>query len=528
MNLLTGDILPDYSVLDVLNGAKLPSPEASLADPLLDEVFVELLACFFWLLGRPETERVWLDIWRAGKLHVDQAAFDTLVPCFELFSGCRAFQDATVGNLPEQPIAGLFHAGSGKQTRDHNKDMGVPAVRGLSPSAAAVALYAMQAHAHAGGPSFRTSVAGGGPLRTVPRTGDTLFRRAWSLVLSRDRYEAGIDLLQNRMPDRTALPWVVPPGAAPIAGAAHPLLALFATPRRILLSPPASEGRCSLTGIEGPLVTHFREGQGGPEYSAGGFVHPWTPYRIESGKPPLPTLANSRPASFGWRDWSGFVAQGKPRKGATQVPAAITDIWRKKRLEQTASKGEPLRLAAYGVRCDKGKVLGFVRGTHAFDVVPEDATFGYQDGMHAAIGAVAEAARWLAEGVRQAVNDGSKKRRDLIEDKLKGRSDALWAMLEAVGIRFSRALAQAVELDGPEFAKAYREACRQLHQATCHAAETVFDDATGDAILQADVAERTAQARDRLMGLLRGPVGRDLFKVAEPADEQVKKLELSA
>ena len=518
MNLLTDQFLPNGpSILDALNGAGLLPDGVSLADPLLDEVVVEFLACFLWLLGRPENERAWRDTWQAGRLHVDQPMVDTLAPCFELFEGSRAFQDNTVSNLPEQPIAGLFHAAPGDQTTKHNKDIGTPIVRGMLPGVAAVALYAMQAFAHAGGPGFRTSVAGGGPLRTVPRIGDTPFRRAWALVLSRDEHEAGMDRQQREMADQAALPWVVPPGATPVAGMAHPLLALFATPRRILLSPPTTQGRCSLTGIEGDLVTHFREGQNGPEYSAAGFRHPWTPYRTESGKPALPTLANSRPAAFGWRDWSGLVAERPLDKGVTQRPAAVTEVWRRKRLRAVPGTTATLHLAAYGVRCDKAKVLGFVRGTHAFDVVPEDAAPLYQAGMHAAIAAVEQAARWLAVAVREVVNDGSKDRKDPVERQVRGRSDALWAALEAAGAQFSHALAQAVQQDWAGSAAASLQARTRLHQAVCRAAETIFDDATGDAILQPDTAQRAGRARNRLMGSLRGAEGRAKFSLAEPA-----------
>ena len=461
-------------------------------------------------------------MWQAGRLHVAPAAVNAFTPCFEMFGAPPAFQDATVGNLPEQPIAGLFHATPGDQTAKHNKDLGNPTVHGMLPGVAAVALYAMQALAHAGGPGFRTSVAGGGPLRTVPRMGDTLFRRAWSLVLSRDLHEVGMDRRPREMPDRMALPWVSPPGATPVAGMAHPLLVLFATPRRILLSMPTTEGRCGLTGIEGPLVTHFREGQGGPEYSAGGFVHPWTPYRTESGKPALPVLANSRPAAFGWRDWSGLVAERELGKGVTQRPAAVVASWRRKRLKPAAGRNAALRLAAYGVRCDKAKVLGFVRGTHAFDVVPEDAASLYQDGMHAAVAAVEQAAGWLAANVRDVVNDGSKDRRDPAERQTRSRTDALWAALEDEGVRFSHALAEAVELDGSEYVQASMQARTCLHRATCQAAQAIFDAATGDAILQPDSAARAARARGRLIGSLRGPAGRDLFKVAEPARDEVE------
>lgn len=502
---------------DLLDGNDSPAGSPALSDPLLDEAAFELPAALLWLALRPRDERAWQQVWKSGVATTGLARLDALTPHFDLFSGKRAFQDSTVGKLPEQPIAGLFHAAPGDQTANHNKDIGPPGPRGLSPAAAAIALYAMQAHAPAGGPGFRTSVAGGGPLRTVPRMGDTLFRQAWAMVLPRSVHEQGMDAGQTSMPDGAALPWVVSPGPKPMAGSAHPLLVLFATPRRILLSPPTIEGRCDLTGAVGPLVTHFREGQGGPEYSAGGFVHPWTPVRMEAGKPPLPVLAGSRPPSFGWRDWAGVVVPRKLTDKLVQVPAAAVSVWDRDRLDDAVGAASTLRVSAYGVRCDKAKVLGFVRSTHAFDVVSEASANDFQDAMESAIGAVERVGQWLAGAVRDVVNDGSKDRKDPVERQVRGRSDALWSALEAAGVRFSRSLAQAVEGDGEAFVDALTAARLGLHRATCKAAVAVFDDATGDAILQPDAGERAAAARGRLLGGLYGRPGRGLFQLPDPA-----------
>ena len=57
MNLLTHSFRPGGpSVLEALGGADLLPPGVSLADPMLDEILVEFLACVLWLLGRPATE----------------------------------------------------------------------------------------------------------------------------------------------------------------------------------------------------------------------------------------------------------------------------------------------------------------------------------------------------------------------------------------------------------------------------------------------------------------------------------------
>ncbi len=502
-----------------------PANDPALSDPLLDEVLIEALAAILWLAFRPPDERAWREAWKAGGAAIDRSRLEALAPHFDLLSGARAFQDPTVADLPEQPIAGLLHASPGDQTLKRNKDLGQAGPRGLSPGAAAIALYAMQAHAHAGGPGFRTSVAGGGPLRTVPRMGDTLFRQAWAMVLPRSRHEQGMDAAQASLPDAVALPWVAPPGPKPLGAASHPLLPLFATPRRILLSAPTTEGRCDLTGVVGPLVTRFREGQGGPEYSAGGFAHPWTPWREEMGKVSLPLLAGSRPASFGWRDWSGLVVPRRINDKLSVLPAAAVSAWDRKRLDAAVGRGAPLRVAAYGVRCDQAKVLGFVRSTHAFDVVPEEQAQLFKEAMEAAVAAVERVSLWLTSAVRDVVNDGSKDRRDPVERQARGRSDALWAALEEPGTRFSHAVAQG--LDADDFG-ALTTARAELHRAACRAAVAVFDAATNDAVLQPDTAVKAANARGRLAGSLRGRAGRGLFQLPDSAREGTGLEEASA
>jgi CRISPR type I-E-associated protein CasA/Cse1 len=316
---------------------------------------------------------------------------------------------------------------------------------------------------------------------------------------------------QTSLSDAAALPWVVSPGAKPLAGASHPLLPLFAAPRRILLSPPTTEGRCDLTGVEGPLVTHFREGQRGPEYAAGGFSHPWTPCSEKIGKPPAPILAGSRPTSFGWRDWLGFVAR---RLDGTVSPAAAVSAWNRARLTATIGRTASLRVAAYGVRCAQAKVLGYVRSTHTFDVVADEHAARFQAALNQAVAGVERMSLWLVSAVREVVNDGSKKRVDQVERQIQGRSDALWTALEGPGADFSHRTAQALEADNLAEQNAAR---KDLYEAACRVAVRVFDDAvTVDAILQPDVGARAANARGRLTGSLYGKPGRTLFAVPDP------------
>jgi CRISPR type I-E-associated protein CasA/Cse1 len=154
MNLITSPWCPirgeegDVRWLSLADLLHEDAPATSaLSDPLLDEVLIEVLGALLWLLARPQDERAWQAVWESNGADIDRRRLQVLAPYFDLFTGARAFQDPTVGSLPEQPIAGLLHASPGDQTLKHNKDIGPDGPRGLAPGAAAVALYAMQAHA---------------------------------------------------------------------------------------------------------------------------------------------------------------------------------------------------------------------------------------------------------------------------------------------------------------------------------------------------------------------------------------------
>ena len=131
-----------------------------------------MVAGFLQILMPPASETEWVKMWARPPGPKDIAAqFAPAVARFNVRGNDPAFQDRRITGADLRPLVRLFHA------------VPDPGRFAISDAAAMVALYAMQAHAYGGGRGYRTSICGGGPLRTVPFAGETLFHQAWALVI---------------------------------------------------------------------------------------------------------------------------------------------------------------------------------------------------------------------------------------------------------------------------------------------------------------------------------------------------------
>ncbi|MDE2743049.1 MAG: type I-E CRISPR-associated protein Cse1/CasA [Gemmatimonadota bacterium] len=253
-----------------------------------------------------------------------------LVPAFYLNGeGPRFLQDYEALQGDETPIELMLIDTPGQKGQRENKDLLTHRARyaGLGLPAAAMALYTLQAYAPSGGAGIRTSVRGGGPLTAlvVPVSHDDappipLWRKIFANVGHYAKPKAR-ELLK-------ALPWIArtltsegkPPREVHEADPdAHPLQAYFGMPRRIRLVFSSELGICSMTGMEGSLVTGFIQKKHGVHY--GLWQHPLTPYRRqkEAGEP---YSAKPKSGRFGYRDWVAVTVGSKEGKLAEQ-PANI-------------------------------------------------------------------------------------------------------------------------------------------------------------------------------------------------------------
>ncbi|NMC74355.1 MAG: type I-E CRISPR-associated protein Cse1/CasA, partial [Geobacteraceae bacterium] len=113
------------------------------------------------------------------------AAFMSVRHAFELVCSkkrfLQSFEELTGADL--LPIERLLIDAPKQNALDLNKDHFVKrgVVKSMCPSCCATALFAAQTNSPAGGPGFRTSLRGGGPLTTLV-AGDGIFTTLWHLI----------------------------------------------------------------------------------------------------------------------------------------------------------------------------------------------------------------------------------------------------------------------------------------------------------------------------------------------------------
>ena len=425
----------------------------AFADNLLNAVALEMVAGFLQVFVAPTSEAEWARTWISPPSRDNlRAAFEAAVPYFNVRGACPAFQDARLADAELRPLAKLFHTVPGAESF------------AISEEAAMVALYAMQVHAFGGGRGYRTSLAGGGPLRTVPVAGETLFHRAWALVLpKRDFLALGASVAAPA----AVYPWTGEPKATDIVGrASHPATTLYwGVPRRFLLPEATTRGDCPVTGQQDTaLIEGVREKDGGPSYPSDLWVHPLTPYLKDGSKGTLtPIRAVGFPNGIGWRHRAGLVAD----TGDGGVAAQAVRIWamRSRRL----GFGH-IRLHAYGARCDNAKVLGYLDSVQPYRLAPEGNEAVVETEMRNAARAAEEARKGLRSHLGETLRrNPSRDDWKVMGDVLDEAASSYWALTEkAADTLFDAATEEASEGAGPldkarkDFAFALRRAAVEV------------------------------------------------------------------
>lgn len=465
---------------------------------LLDAFATELLIGLFQYAMAPESEDEWHDRWAAppGPEEVD-ALLAAHADGFGLYGDTPAFQDREAASVEASPVGRLLPTSAGEQGRKYNQDILLPEIRAMRPEAAMVALAFVQAHSPAGGRGTRTSLAGGGPLRSWVEAEDgDIYRTVLANQLPRSMFDGlgtrgGID----------PLPW-----RATLAGrrtrANTPAEHLYtACPRRILLSAPEPadpERACDITGERNvPLVTTLHQKADGPDYDSVGFRHPLTPYVYRKDKGAFvafPKLAATLPLGTAWRERAGlFAPKGGPGTEGP-VPARVVDLWRETWVQE---RPERLRIRVFGLRCDKAKVLGLVDGHFTFRVAPQgkEAVF---DG-HA--NELADLGQRLAGLLRAALREaryGPGEREKIDYEFGSEAVSAFWFSTEAEFDRHLRTVAAALAanagLGDPEMVRARSGFLRFLRGKV----QELFDEQCFH-LLTGPYPDRAAEARRRLL-----------------------------
>lgn len=367
------------------------------------------VACLEFLIGLlatacpPEsTDDDWRPLWERppSPERLDEA-FAPLAHAFVLDGdGPRFLQDIETLAGEAVPVERLLIDTPGENAVKRNSDLLVKRgrVQALGRPAAAMALYALQAFAPAGGAGHRTSLRGGGPLTTLAVPGRREAGRPvplWHLLW------ANVPLGESPAPDDlpTVFPWLAPTRRSDAGGGgtaldterAHRLQAFWGMPRRIRLDfRPAAPGEtCGLTGREDAVMADgFRTRPGGVQYLNAASWHPLTPtYTAKPGDPPL--AVHPQPDGIGYRHWAGLVAED----GARSRPAAAVADFAGDRNPRTADPAwHEARLLAAGYDMDNMKARAFVEA--------EMPLFALND--PAARAALFAHARRLARGATEA------------------------------------------------------------------------------------------------------------------------------
>jgi CRISPR system Cascade subunit CasA len=309
-------ITSDFSA-DPILALDFPRPDWNAA---VTELLIGMLATVM----APEDTRDWADLWAEPPTPDElEERLGKIAFAFDLDGdGPRCFQDLALQdeNWAERPIEWLVLAGPVENTTKLNTDLFSKRDRiaTLCLPFAAASLVTQQTYAPEGGPGFRTSLRGGGPLTTLayPRrklpnsnVGTTLWDLAWSNTpdASSCNAEELADLPNLDDLWKKVFPWLAPTRTSEndkptTLDHAHKLQMFFGVPCRIRLKidETQSSPACSLDGPTAfGLVSAWWTRKHGVKYE--GFSHPLSPYNV--GARGQKTAAHNRPGIGTYRDW---------------------------------------------------------------------------------------------------------------------------------------------------------------------------------------------------------------------------------
>lgn len=319
-------VIRPAQIVDSLGSDDEPiAPDWARGD--FDVATYEFLIGLVLAAAPPNGARDWVARWhKPPDVASLDAAFGVHAAAFELAGdGPRFLQDRErFADGDPTPIERLLVDAPGESAIRKNQDVLTHRDRytAFDLATAAMALYALQQFAPAGGAGNRTSMRGGGPFTALAlpseRSGAGLWRAVWLNVPNGRPVDPA---------DPRVFPWMVAtrtsendratcPDDGNQRADAHPAQAFFGMPRRLRLT------------VEGAKATGFHQKPRGVKYV--GWRHPLSPYyRLKDDGDILP--AHPKPGRFGYRDW--VAATAGDSKGLRESARSITDA--KARLDPT-------------------------------------------------------------------------------------------------------------------------------------------------------------------------------------------------
>lgn len=377
------------------------------ARPDYDGALIQILIGLYQTFLAPPNEDEW---WAWFETPPGAAVLsDKLAPWADAFNltGERAFMQ-DVDELPERfraKIDALHLTAPGNQTLAHNKDLFLKRQDAFQMCAtcAPLALAAAQFNATAGGPGFRTSVRGGGPITTILR-GENLWQHVWLNVLPRT------ELVGFEPPNRDVLhhtlPWMGPcresskQGVSTTTQDVNQHQVYWSSSKRLQLEDFLEldeAARCDVCGQAAHrLVSQYRELRYGTNY-VGPWIHPLTPYTHSDKNDPNPLKGS--PDGFAYRHWRGIVASFD---AADRKPAQTVQYFRSYR-EPEFARGYPdlaVGVWAFGYDADNAKIRSWQEGFYPLVTLETDTD---RDAFDLVVGLMIESADDAAHALKTAI-----------------------------------------------------------------------------------------------------------------------------
>ena len=280
-----------------------------------------------------------------------QEKFATVRHAFELAGdGPRFMQDFDKLTVDLGDIDGLLIDMPGESTTKKNTDHFVKrnTVVGMCPSCTAIALFAMQTNAPAGGQGNRTSLRGGGPLTTII-AGDvnhaTLWQLIWLNVLEGNAF-SNICGNARLATDSSKFPWMAATKTSEkeegvsMPNDFHPSVMYWGMPRRIRLTLEGLvSGKCDTCGESSEELIHkYQQKNFGMNFT-GAWLHPLSPYNASNVSEPIP--AHPQPGGVTYRHWIGLIQSDN---SDNKMPARVVHDF----IHHRQKDGWQFRLWAFG------------------------------------------------------------------------------------------------------------------------------------------------------------------------------------
>lgn len=404
-------LIAPHQVSELLDGTprycRLASPRSDFNGALL-QLLIGLLRTAF----HPANAENWVELFiTPPSPETLQQALLPLKGAFELDSLGPAFmQDFEPQALDDEArsIASILIDAPGDNGIKLNTDFFVKRgrVERLCLPCAAAALFTLQTNAPSGGAGHRTSLRGGGPLTTLLHA-EHLWHKIW-LNTPPESSEVDVSSSRGALDLKRHFPWLSATLTSEKSGTElapknrSPLLAFWATPRRIRLVLAGGAAQCSLCHAPcDSSVSGFRTKNYGANYV--GWIHPLTPTATLKGGEVNPLKGN--PGCLVYRHWTSYTAVSGTA-GANARPASVVaqlaGLWPLVQEDLKPVLGTTPRLHVFGYDMDNMKPRCWYEGYVPYFQVDEARRGDFDTLMQGMVTAATEVSRNTRGMVREA------------------------------------------------------------------------------------------------------------------------------